>query len=177
MQQPIISIRMDEALKKRFELICDDLGMSISAAVTIFAKQVCRNGKIPFEITLGNDYREKKYMSQSISYNISLWGTSQNEEFNVDTITMSFDTISKALLFVKNESTKFVEEYGVFTDFAIEVINLDSHKHVLIFDDFWRYERDHKIVETIKCDEELLESDENYLYHFIEGYMNALVNI
>ncbi len=42
MSQSLITIRMDENLKKNFEFICDELGMNMSTAITLFAKTVCR---------------------------------------------------------------------------------------------------------------------------------------
>ncbi|MCL2045605.1 MAG: type II toxin-antitoxin system RelB/DinJ family antitoxin [Oscillospiraceae bacterium] len=50
MAQTTINVRMDEALKKQLELLCSELGMSISTAVTIFAKTAVRERGIPFEL-------------------------------------------------------------------------------------------------------------------------------
>jgi len=51
MAQANLSIRLDESLKKDFDEICEDLGLSMTAAFTIFAKTVVRRQGIPFEIT------------------------------------------------------------------------------------------------------------------------------
>lgn len=40
MSQTTISIRMDTDLKKALELVCNDLGITISTAVTILAKKM-----------------------------------------------------------------------------------------------------------------------------------------
>lgn len=45
-----LNIRMDSKLKKDFEAFCDDVGLSMTAAITIFAKRVVRDNKIPFTI-------------------------------------------------------------------------------------------------------------------------------
>ena len=50
MAEVSFSIQMDENLKKQFEQVCSDLGMSVSMAITIFARMVVRERKIPFEI-------------------------------------------------------------------------------------------------------------------------------
>lgn len=50
MAQATFSIRMDEQLKKQFDELCSDFGMSVSTAVTVFAKAVVRERRIPFEI-------------------------------------------------------------------------------------------------------------------------------
>ena len=46
-----ISIRMDDATKKQFDIFCDSVGLTVSAAFNIFAKTVVREQRIPFEIT------------------------------------------------------------------------------------------------------------------------------
>lgn len=51
MAQATFSIRMDADLKKEFDKLCSDFGMSASTAFTIFAKKVVREKRIPFEIT------------------------------------------------------------------------------------------------------------------------------
>lgn len=45
-----VNIRMDKELKKQFETFCNDVGMSMTTAFTIFAKKVVREQRIPFEI-------------------------------------------------------------------------------------------------------------------------------
>ena len=45
-----ITIRMDENLKRQAETLFDDMGLNMTTAITIFAKAVVRQGKIPFEI-------------------------------------------------------------------------------------------------------------------------------
>ena len=45
-----INIRMDSDLKRQFEAFCVDMGMSITPAFNICAKQVVREYRIPFEI-------------------------------------------------------------------------------------------------------------------------------
>ncbi|MCD8089518.1 MAG: type II toxin-antitoxin system RelB/DinJ family antitoxin [Clostridiales bacterium] len=49
--QSTFSIRMDENLKKQFDLLCADLGMNATTAFNIFARTVVREKKIPFEIS------------------------------------------------------------------------------------------------------------------------------
>ena len=50
MAEVSFSIQMDENLKEQFEQVCSDLNMSVSMAITIFARMVVRERKIPFEI-------------------------------------------------------------------------------------------------------------------------------
>ena len=51
MAQTTISIRMDEELKKNMELTCQELGMNMTTAFTIFAKKMTREHAIPFEVS------------------------------------------------------------------------------------------------------------------------------
>ena len=53
-----ITIRMDEKLKKQAEKLFDDMGLNMTTAMTIFAKAVVRQGKIPFEISADPFYSE-----------------------------------------------------------------------------------------------------------------------
>ncbi len=46
-----ITIRMDSELKKQAEELFSDLGLSMTAAFTVFAKQAVREQRIPFELT------------------------------------------------------------------------------------------------------------------------------
>lgn len=50
MSQSMVNIRMDSDVKKRMEQACSDMGLSMTAAFTIFAKKVGREKRIPFEI-------------------------------------------------------------------------------------------------------------------------------
>lgn len=50
MGQTSISIRVDNDLKQSFDSLCDQVGLSTTAAFTIFMKAVVRERKIPFEL-------------------------------------------------------------------------------------------------------------------------------
>ena len=53
-----VNFRLDEADKKRMENVCNELGLSMSAAFTRFAKKVGREHRIPFEISVDPFYSE-----------------------------------------------------------------------------------------------------------------------
>jgi len=44
------TIRIDDELKKECDLIFEDLGLTMSAAMTLFLKQVAKTRSIPFEL-------------------------------------------------------------------------------------------------------------------------------
>lgn len=46
-----ITIRMDTKLKKQAEELFSDLGMNLTTAFTVFAKQAVREQQIPFMVT------------------------------------------------------------------------------------------------------------------------------
>ena len=50
MAQVMVNFRMDEDLKKSMEQTCKDMGLTLTAAFTMFATKVSREKRIPFEI-------------------------------------------------------------------------------------------------------------------------------
>ena len=58
MSQTMVSIRMDEDLKANLEAVCRELGMNTTTAFTIFARKVCREHRIPFEVSVDPFYSE-----------------------------------------------------------------------------------------------------------------------
>ncbi|MCM1225324.1 MAG: type II toxin-antitoxin system RelB/DinJ family antitoxin [Lachnospiraceae bacterium] len=46
-----VNFRMDEDLKRQMEQTCENMGMSMTTAFTIFAKRVCIEKGIPFEVS------------------------------------------------------------------------------------------------------------------------------
>lgn len=64
-----VNFRLDEADKKRMERVCNELGLSMSAAFTIFAKKVGREHRIPFEVSMDPFYSESniRYLEDKLS--------------------------------------------------------------------------------------------------------------
>ncbi len=58
MSQAMVNFRMDEDLKKDMEETCKDLGLSMTAAFTIFAKKVTREKRIPFDVSIDPFYSQ-----------------------------------------------------------------------------------------------------------------------
>lgn len=52
MATTMVNIRMDEDLKKNMENICQELGMNMTTAFIIFARKMCREQRIPFEVSV-----------------------------------------------------------------------------------------------------------------------------
>ena len=51
MAQTTFSIRMDDDLKKDFDKLCEEFGMSMTTAINVFARAVVREKRIPFEVS------------------------------------------------------------------------------------------------------------------------------
>ena len=59
MAQTTVSVRMDETLKRDFDNVCNDLGLSMTTAVIILAKKMTREKRLPFEVSLDPFYSEE----------------------------------------------------------------------------------------------------------------------
>lgn len=61
-----VNFRLDENDKKNMEKVCTELGLSMSAAFTIFAKKVGREKRIPFDVAVDPFYSESniKYLEK-----------------------------------------------------------------------------------------------------------------
>lgn len=53
-----VNFRLDEDVKRSMEQACSEMGLSMSAAFTIFAKKVGREQRIPFEISVDPFYSD-----------------------------------------------------------------------------------------------------------------------
>ena len=69
MAQTLVNFRMDEELKQNMEQTCQELGMNMTTAFTIFAKKMTREKRIPFEVSLDPFYSEANmnYLKKVIS--------------------------------------------------------------------------------------------------------------
>ncbi|MDO5300091.1 MAG: type II toxin-antitoxin system RelB/DinJ family antitoxin [Clostridia bacterium] len=47
-----LNIRVDAEVKRKAELICQELGMNLSTAINIFLRQTVRSDGIPFDVRL-----------------------------------------------------------------------------------------------------------------------------
>lgn len=50
MSQTTMSLRIDSNLKQRFDVLCDEFGLSNTSALMLFIKAVVRECRIPFEV-------------------------------------------------------------------------------------------------------------------------------
>ncbi|MCM1525415.1 MAG: type II toxin-antitoxin system RelB/DinJ family antitoxin [Ruminococcus sp.] len=69
MPQTTVSFRIDSDLKTGLEKTCEELGMSMTTAFTVFAKKVTREKRIPFDISIDRFYSESNTEAIEKSFN------------------------------------------------------------------------------------------------------------
>lgn len=55
----MVNFRLDDEVKKNMEEACKEMGLSMTAAFTIFATKVGRERRIPFEVSADPFYSDK----------------------------------------------------------------------------------------------------------------------
>ena len=58
-EQVAVNFRLEKELKTKMEAVCKDMGMTMTTAFTIFAKKVCRERRIPFEVSADPFYSDE----------------------------------------------------------------------------------------------------------------------
>ena len=61
-QAVLVNFRLDEKDKRGMEAVCNEIGISMSAAFTVFAKKVAREKRIPFELSADPFYSEENML-------------------------------------------------------------------------------------------------------------------
>ena len=64
MRQASITIRVEPSLKKNFDSLCEDFGLSVTAAFNLFMKAVVRERCIPFRI-----HADDKKSKEEVQFN------------------------------------------------------------------------------------------------------------
>ena len=64
-----VNFKLDADVKKSMEQACSELGLSMSAAFTVFAKKVGREKRIPFDVAVDPFYSESniRYLEQKMA--------------------------------------------------------------------------------------------------------------
>lgn len=64
-----VNFKLDADVKKSMEQACSELGLSMSAAFTVFAKKVAREKRIPFDVSVDPFYSESnvRYLEQKMA--------------------------------------------------------------------------------------------------------------
>ena len=84
MAQTTLSVRMDDSLKSDFDKVCNELGLSMTTAITMLAKKMTREKRLPFEVSVDPFYSEENLarLRRSIAQMKSTGGTVH--EVNLD---------------------------------------------------------------------------------------------
>jgi DNA-damage-inducible protein J len=53
-----VSVRMDDDLKQDFDDVCNELGLTMTTAITMLAKKMTREHRIPFEVSVDPFYSQ-----------------------------------------------------------------------------------------------------------------------
>ena len=63
-----MNIRMDAEVKRQAEALFSEIGMNMTTAITIFAKKMCREHRIPFDVSFDPFYSDTniKSLTESI---------------------------------------------------------------------------------------------------------------
>ncbi|MCX4361061.1 type II toxin-antitoxin system RelB/DinJ family antitoxin [Mucispirillum schaedleri] len=79
-----VNFKLDAEVKKAMEKVCKEMGLSMSAAFTIFAKKVGREHRIPFEISADPFYSEQNIarLKKSIEQMETTGGTVHEVDYN-----------------------------------------------------------------------------------------------
>ena len=84
MAQTTVSVRMDDALKRDFDEVCNELGLSMTTAITMLAKKMTREKRLPFEVSVDPFYSDENMarLRKTIAQMESIGGTIH--EVNLD---------------------------------------------------------------------------------------------
>jgi addiction module RelB/DinJ family antitoxin len=82
----MLSIRIDEGLKKQFDSLCNEFGMNTTTAITVFAKTVVRERKIPFDIEAPAVGANKKTRREAVQSLAAHKGLFSNEREILDAV-------------------------------------------------------------------------------------------
>lgn len=84
MAQTTLSVRMDDSLKSDFDKVCNELGLSMTTAITMLAKKMTREKRLPFEVSVDPFYSEENLarLRRSVAQMESTGGTVH--EVNLD---------------------------------------------------------------------------------------------
>lgn len=55
MAQTTFTIRMDEDVKREFNALCENIGLTMTTAFCVFAKKAVAEQRIPFDLTVNAD--------------------------------------------------------------------------------------------------------------------------
>ena len=70
MGQTAFTVRMDSDVKKQFDELCKDFGMSSNTAFNVFARAVIKKQRIPFEVESEREAIIRRGAASSREWNV-----------------------------------------------------------------------------------------------------------
>ncbi|MBP3369018.1 MAG: type II toxin-antitoxin system RelB/DinJ family antitoxin [Clostridia bacterium] len=201
MSQTLITIRMDEQVKRNFEYVCNELGLNMSTAINIFAKKVCRDQGIPFDISMKSNNenyktKESSTMTNSPKFTVYLYPEIQPENrdlLSVVAYNKTFSDFEEAFDFLVNKSTELQNTYENSQDinlskscvfFDIIITDLRSHKYIIQFgleglmytkDDSESFSLDDQGKAFDEGDEHESDTEDDILYKIVYSFIRGLL--
>ena len=95
-----MTVRVDNNVKRQFDALCEQFGMSVNAAVNVFINAVVRTRSIPFTISAKEDQTGKRALEAFLSADRS------------DRPEMTLDEINEEIRAARRERKERLENEG-----------------------------------------------------------------
>lgn len=86
MAQVSMTVRLDSQLKKQFNELCNEIGMSANTAINVFVKAAVRTRSIPFKIDLNEPEAENPALKRFQDFRASVVADDSRPEMTLDEI-------------------------------------------------------------------------------------------
>ena len=86
MAQVSMTVRLDSQLKKQFNELCNEIGMSANTAINVFVKAAVRTHSIPFKIDLNEPEAENPALKRFQEFRASVVADDSRPEMTLDEI-------------------------------------------------------------------------------------------
>ena len=86
MAQVSMTVRLDSQLKKQFNELCNEIGMSANTAINVFVKAAVRTRSIPFKIDLNEPEAENPALKRFQEFRASVVADDSRPEMTLDEI-------------------------------------------------------------------------------------------
>ena len=86
MAQVSMTVRLDSQLKKQFNELCNEIGMSANTAINVFVKAAVRTRSIPFKIDLNEPNAENPALKRFQDFRASVVADDSRPEMTLDEI-------------------------------------------------------------------------------------------
>lgn len=144
-----MTVKIDPVVKMKFEEICEELGMPMSVAISMLAKQMIRDGKFPFTPYTINK-KEKIDKKEKVTLNFRLDSEVRDDFGNICnelgmTMTNAIIMLARQMVreqklpFTPDATKKSVETYDYNIVESGEVINVENTTNNNEFDRFIEY--------------------------------------